>query len=544
MGEQEIDARSDIYALGLRAVRDARRRAAVHRADGAGDRGARHDGGPAPPRDAAAHDSAARRGGGDHGAGETPGRPVRQRGGVRGRARGGGAIRGTVPVRAAAGSRHRPWRVPLSIGGGVLAVLALFFASRAVTRRAPPPSISRHWSIVLPDSAPVAFLGGSTLGVGTLALAVSPDGTTLVYVARRGTSTQLFRRRLDESSVSPIAGTDGAYDPFFSPDGQWIGFFVGAELRKVPLAGGQPVTLAQLSEPYGASWPENGRILVAPREATTLGWVPASGGTIRLIRLPPGTMAAAPSVLPGGRQALASVWFPSTVPGMGVVDLATGTMLALTTDGPVRADTADASRIFEGRDPSTPRLRAHRLYDGRATHGRALRPGHSTDARTARRDGERHPDRGVAAGAVRSDTWTYPDLCRGRVCLRREARLGGFRGPPYTLLFPTRSYGTFDLSPDGRRVVVMLYPPAAGPEVWVLDLDRRQSIKLATQGIPSVPRWWPDGRRVVFTERSPHPPYRFATVRQFPGSAGPRDTLLNEWSVNDLSSDTTKPELS
>jgi len=111
-----------------------------------------------------------------------------------------------------------------------------------------------------------------------------------------------------------------------------------------------------------------------------------------------------------------------------------------------------------------------------------------------------------------------------------------------SLPYPAQLYGTFDLAPHGNRIVTMVRPAASGTEIWVLDPDRSASLKVVTQGIPSAPRWWPDGRHVVFTETSPRPPYTPVTVRQLPGSAGQRDTLVKGWSINEVSSDTTRLE--
>ena len=115
-------------------------------------------------------------------------------------------------------------------------------------------------------------------------------------------------------------------------------------------------------------------------------------------------------------------------------------------------------------------------------------------------------------------------------------------GQSDTLQFSGEPYGTFDLSPDGRRVVTQIWHPTSGLELRVLDLERGQSAKVGTQGIPLAPRWWPDGKRIVFTEQSPRPPYQQVTVRQFPGSVSRRDTLLVGWSVNEISPDTAKLE--
>jgi eukaryotic-like serine/threonine-protein kinase len=75
-------------------------------------------------------------------------------------------------------------------------------------------------------------------------------------------------------------------------------------------------------------------------------------------------------------------------------------------------------------------------------------------------------------------------------------------------------------------------------ELWVYDLDTKTQATMPTRGIPYLPRWWPDGRRVVYTETSPDPPYRRVVVRQLVESAGQRDTLGEDWEFNDVAPDT------
>jgi serine/threonine-protein kinase len=75
---------------------------------------------------------------------------------------------------------------------------------------------------------------------------MSPDGRVVVYASFMAGTRQLFRRRLDQLSIDPIPGTEGAFQPFFSPDGRWVAYStLAGELKKVSIDGGPPVTLAQ-----------------------------------------------------------------------------------------------------------------------------------------------------------------------------------------------------------------------------------------------------------------------------------------------------------
>ena len=141
-----------------------------------------------------------------------------------------------VPLR-----RERPQRAPLqrALPWALAAILALALLVLIIgnTLRAPP-------SATRPVRLTVDLPVGERLATGRLAdIALAPDGSRLVYVGNHGGSTQLYLRSLDQLDhfeATPIPGTEGAYGPFFSPDGQWVAFFAEAKLKKVSLSGGAP----------------------------------------------------------------------------------------------------------------------------------------------------------------------------------------------------------------------------------------------------------------------------------------------------------------
>ena len=77
-------------------------------------------------------------------------------------------------------------------------------------------------------------------------IALSPDGQTLAFVGQKDNRSQLYLRFLSSLEVKPLAGTEGASGPFFSPDSEWIGFFSTGKLRKVRLRGGSPITICEI----------------------------------------------------------------------------------------------------------------------------------------------------------------------------------------------------------------------------------------------------------------------------------------------------------
>jgi eukaryotic-like serine/threonine-protein kinase len=141
------------------------------------------------------------------------------------------------------------------------------------------------------------------------AVALSPDGKTLVFDAIWGGRPQLYARAMDQLSATPISGTSGASSPFFSPDGQWVGFGADGELRKVPLSGGPAVTLCKASALFGASWGDDGTIVFAEQRNGGLRRVSAVGGTPESLTTPqPGEYShRLPHMLPGSRAVIFTI---------------------------------------------------------------------------------------------------------------------------------------------------------------------------------------------------------------------------------------------
>ncbi len=157
------------------------------------------------------------------------------------------------------------------------------------------------------DLGPEAIRGRSETGAFYNPV-ISPDGTRLVFPAKPANGNQqLAMRRLDQSTVTMLPGTEGAVDPFFSPDGQWIGFFAGKKLKKIPLQGGGVVSLCDTAGlEQGASWGEDGAI-IASLDAYHLFRVPASGGEPQVIGKPEQHGERTwrwPQVLPGGENVM------------------------------------------------------------------------------------------------------------------------------------------------------------------------------------------------------------------------------------------------
>ena len=175
-------------------------------------------------------------------------------------------------------ARALPWAIVGTLAAGLAVVLALWAPWRPA---APPPRVTRT---TITTSGPAALTIDRNFGD----VALSPDGTHVVYVGNRG--TQLFVRALDALEPVAIATGRSLRAPFVSPDGQWVGFMDSVVmLRKVSITGGPPITLANLEAlaSRGATWaPDNTIIFATTNPATGLQRVSADGGTPEVLTRP------------------------------------------------------------------------------------------------------------------------------------------------------------------------------------------------------------------------------------------------------------------
>jgi serine/threonine-protein kinase len=168
------------------------------------------------------------------------------------------------------------------------------------------------WRAALPVDRPLlnmsVDLGPEAVAGQRDSFALSPDGTKLLYHERAGEGPAFLAvRDLAQSKGAVLSRTAGAVQPFFSPDGQWIAFFADGKLKKMPLAGGAPISLCPAANPKGGSWREDGRIVFAPVNGE-LFLVGENGGTPQQVsKRDPGELSHRwPQWLPGGDAVLFS----------------------------------------------------------------------------------------------------------------------------------------------------------------------------------------------------------------------------------------------
>jgi serine/threonine-protein kinase len=325
-------------------------------------------------------------------------------------------------------------------------------------------------SIDLAES-PMAFIGDAPLGNGRRNIAFAPDGNAVAYVGLLDGEPYLFTRRLDEFESRLLPGTEGAYAPFYSPNGRSLGYFVGNELRRIALEGGAPITLTTVANPMGGDWTEDGRMLFTGYEGTVLLTIPSDGGQVTDL----GRVIAGwrPQSLDGGRRVLVSNAIHELESGRKERLVARGTDLRYIGDGilvHLSGSTLMATRV----DPSTLEPVGRTIPVLTGVRAESFQAG-QWDV-SARGDLVYAAGEAVSAGTL---TWLAPD---GRVV--------------DSVITPDRLHGTFAISPDGGRLAIEVVSPQQA--VWMYDLATGAEQKLSLNTNGARPNWSPDGTKVLF----------------------------------------------
>jgi serine/threonine protein kinase/Tol biopolymer transport system component len=381
----------------------------------------------------------------------------------------------------------RPRRLAVSALIGAIGVLLLGLASGFLIwgRRVAPvePRPLARLSMTFPaDESPVQ--------AESPVLALSPDGSRLVYVGRGPQGRRLYVRAMDRFEATPIPGTDGGLGPFFSPDGQWVGFWADRKLKKVSLTGGQPLTICDAAGFRGASWGTDGTILFSPYGNAPLLRVSEKGGEPKpATKLDPQKREFThrwPRILPGGKAAIFTIhgatgnydsariallmletgkWRTLLEGGTDARYVPTGHLVYLRA-GSLFAVPFDLGRL-EVTGPPVP------VLDGMNFHGGA---------------GFAFYDFSAAGSLV------YMPLDPKQ----REAELVWVdrKGAATPLTGVKRAYQGLRLSPDGRRLAV--FAGYSESDIWILDLTRGSWDRLISGGINWAPVWSSDGERLAF----------------------------------------------
>ena len=374
-----------------------------------------------------------------------------------------------------------PWK-PVAIGATALAALFLFVAAWGWLR---PGSETEKTITRFTISVP----GGHEMLNGQFPLlALSPDGRTLVYYSEG----QLFKRALDSFESEALAGTGGAGSPFFSPDGEWIGFVRGGTFQRISVDGGPVTDLARgaVASVLGARWGEDGTIVFAGGGTTGIRRIPATGGvpeTVTVVDSTSESPHAWPELLDEGRLVLFTVVGPSGLwedARVVVRDVETGERTTVAERGTFGRYVTSGHVVYvqaDGTILAVPFDLANREVIGAPYPVESgVRVGYwGGGASFAVSDG------GTAA-FVRGSTWAINELWWVD---RRGRRINGV-GHPMTS-------EEFDLSPDGLRLVTGIFQPT-GSDIFVLDASTGERSRVTFDGGHWAAIWSPDGRRIAY----------------------------------------------
>ena len=329
------------------------------------------------------------------------------------------------------------------------------------------------------------------------AIALSPDGEHLALVTGTDVSRELWIRRLDQLDNTRLAGgsqiASMPYQPFFSPDGAWVGYVTASELRKVPASGGTSLTICRVDRPRGASWGPGDTIVLAPSPESGLVRVAAAGGEPQPL-----------TTLDASRKELTHRW-PQILPGGDAVLFTSHTQVGPFDDARIEvAELADGSRkvIHNGGAFAQYVPSGHLIF----VNGGTLF--------AASFDVDRRELTGTPVPVVQGLNW---DSSQGAAHLafsrtgmlayvRGEAALPRFpivwvdrNGAISRLLDEPGTYANPRLSPDGRRLSLTVLRDGNW-DIWTYDLDRHVMTRLTfTEALDTEQVWSPDGRELIFS---------------------------------------------
>jgi eukaryotic-like serine/threonine-protein kinase len=393
-----------------------------------------------------------------------------------------------LPVRVARPQplRHVVIHTSTWLLGAAMAGITVWLALR--TGAIPPPRISRL-QITPPSAAAPTITALTIITNATRDVAITPDGTRVVYLGANGTA--LFVRALDQLDAMPLTGLGAPTGPFISPDGQWIGFADGLNLKKVAITGGPAVTLVRLDGTFrGATWAPDGTIVFATGNiATGLQRITSGGGEPTVLTQPNRARGEAdhywPEFLPGGQAVLFTII--ATTGGLpqaqvAVLDLRTGMQTPLIQGG------SDAHYVPSG----------HLVYGAAGT------------LRAVAFDLARLAVVGTAVPVVQVVTTTAGAVdvavggdgtlvyVPGGAAAQRTPIWVDRQGQETPIAAPPRTYDMPRIAPDGVRAA--LHGQDQDNDIWLWDLARG-TLARVTFGptIDNYPVWTPDGRQLFFT---------------------------------------------
>ncbi len=397
----------------------------------------------------------------------------------------GESVESSQSLTASPFRRLIPWLVAAVCFVGSVTFGVMFF------RSSPDERNTIRSVIAPPEKANFNFFGNASGPP-----AISPDGKRVVFVARDSSDKRhLYVRSLDALDAQPLAGTEGAIHPFWSPDNQFIGFVAQGKLKKIDASGGPPITICNSGDSRGSTWSNEGMIVFSPGAGNPLFVVSASGGTPMVITnldsMRRETTHRWPFFLPDGQHFL---YYARTVAtgaqGEGdaicVASLA-GNVNKILLNASSNAVYASGYLLFvRGSSLIAQRFNSHSLeLEGEAT---AIVQGISYDPST---------NRGLFS-ASENGLMMYQT---GNVQIGSKLITVDRSGKTLGMIGGIGEYIGFRISPDGQRIALSDFDQKSrNNDVWIYETNRGLKTRFTFDPAAELnPVWSPDGNRVVFS---------------------------------------------
>ena len=320
--------------------------------------------------------------------------------------------------------------------------------------------------------------------------ALSRDGAQIAYVAKKESGkSALYLRSMGSFDARELPDTEGTTAPFFSPDGQWLGYLVGGRVQKVAVSGGppQPVCDTMVSALGGAAWADDGSIFAPSTNGSLMRVAPSGGKCVEIVQPDPTRgQLLQPESLPGGKGILFTSLggFQTSQAHIAVLDLKTGKAQVIISQGTSPRYVEPGFIVF-GRSGAI--LAAPFDPQGMKLLGQPVPVVENVMPDSAS---------GIEQFAVsRSGVLAY--IAGARTAVKRRIMMADRKGVSTTVTADANSYEDLSLSPDGREIAMTL--EGASWNIWVYHLDRGTLTRLTFENDNRDPLWTPDGKRVVYT---------------------------------------------
>ncbi len=353
---------------------------------------------------------------------------------------------------------------------------------RLTVRDAAAPSPTQRFVVAIPPSAAL------TPAFTSSHIALSSNGQTLVFMGGGAGEPKLYRRDLGQLEAVPIAGTEGARDPFLSPDGSRVGYFLGVDgpLKVVPISGGSPLTAVEQKGMGTGTWVDDATIVFGAGRDGLLR-VSAAGGKTEVLTKPEASQwYGIPSALPGGHALLFIATLSGAPSKVGVYSFATGRSQFLI-DGDRARYSAGHIVFSRGSAIWAVEFDLARL----AVNGDAIKIAEGVSTLGAETIAEFDATPGGSLAYVPAG------LAGGGGSMVAVVDRHGARQTP---IKDIRSFQTVEASPDGKTLAFGVRGDDGMVQLWTADTNRGGLTQLTFDaGYNGTPIWSPSGKELTFS---------------------------------------------